>query len=321
MWLWCLGAIYFFGLPGNILPLAAASLFGLGVPLALIVLPNRRRTVYGVLALCAGIILGWSQIKPSHDRNWATSFAQLPRITTEGDLIRVHNIRNFDYRTPEDFTVRYYDKTFDLNKLETADYVLSYWDGNEAIAHTLVSFGFGDGDYLTVSVETRLEQGEPQTNLGGFYKQYELIYILGDERDLLRLRSNFRKEEVFVYPTNFNKKDIRKFFGVIIERINSIANKPQFYNTISHNCISSLTKDFSKVLEVREPFNYRWFLNGYSAELMFEHGAINSNGNFADTQRFHHINQYVQADKNGEDYSRGIRPHLKNKTDQETNAQ
>jgi hypothetical protein len=321
MWLWCLGAIYFFGLPGNILPLAAASLFGLGVPLALIVLPNRRRTVYGVLALCAGIILGWSQIKPSHDRNWATSFAQLPRITTEGDLIRVHNIRNFDYRTPEDFTVRYYDKTFDLNKLETADYVLSYWDGNEAIAHTLVSFGFGDGDYLTVSVETRLEQGEPQTNLGGFYKQYELIYILGDERDLLRLRSNFRKEEVFVYPTNFNKKDIRKFFGVIIERINSIANKPQFYNTISHNCISSLTKDFSKVLEVRDPFNYRWFLNGYSAELMFEHGAINSNGNFADTQRFHHINQYVQADKNGEDYSRGIRPHLKNKTDQETNAQ
>ncbi len=321
MWLWCLGAIYFFGLPGNILPLAAASLFGLGVPLALIVLPNRRRTVYGVLALCAGIILGWSQIKPSHDRNWATSFAQLPRITTEGDLIRVHNIRNFDYRTPEDFTVRYYDKTFDLNKLETADYVLSYWDGNEAIAHTLVSFGFGDGDYLTVSVETRLEQGEPQTNLGGFYKQYELIYILGDERDLLRLRSNFRKEEVFVYPTNFNKKDIRKFFGVIIERINSIANKPQFYNTISHNCISSLTKDFSKVLEVRDPFNYRWFLNGYSAELMFEHGAINSNGNFADTQRFHHINQYVQADNNGEGYSMKIRPHINNKTDQDIDSQ
>jgi hypothetical protein len=321
MWLWCLGAIYFFGLPGNILPLAAAGLYGLGVPLALIFLPNRRRTVYGVLALCACIVLGWSLKKPSHDRNWIPSVAKLPHITTEDDLIRVHNIRNFDYRTPDDFTVRYYDKTFDLNKLETADYVLSYWDGNEAIAHTLVSFGFGDGDYLTVSVETRLEQGEPQTNLGGFYKQYELIYILGDERDLLRLRSNFRKEEVFVYPTNFNKKDIRKFFGVIIERINSIANKPQFYNTISHNCISSLTKDFSKVLEVRDPFNYRWFLNGYSAELMFEHGAINSIGNFADAQRFHHINQYVQADNNGEGYSMKIRPHSKNKTDQGIESQ
>ena len=322
VWLWCLFAIYFFGLPGNILPLIAASLFGLGVPLALIFLSNRRRTVYGVLVLCACIILGWSLKKPSHDRNWTPSVAKLPRITTEGDLIRVHNIRNFDYRTPDDFSVRYYDKTFDLNKLETADYVLSYWDGNEAVAHTLISFGFGGGDYLTVSVETRLEQGEPQTGLGGFYKQYELIYILGDERDLLRLRSNFRKEEVFVYPTNFNKKDIRKFFGVIVERINSIADKPQFYNTITHSCMSSLTKDFSKVLEVRDPFNYRWLLNGYSAELMFEHGAINSNyGNFADTRRFHHINQYVQADNNGDDYSKKIRPHIKNKTDQGIESQ
>jgi len=145
--------------------------------------------------------------------------------------------------------------------------------------------------------------------------------VLGDERDLLRLRSNFRKEEVFVYPTNFNKKDIRKFFEVIVERINSIADKPQFYNTISHSCMSSLTKDFSKVLEVRDPFNYRWLLNGYSAELMFEHGAINSIGNFADTKRFHHINQYVQADNNGEGYSMKIRPHINNKTDQDIDSQ
>jgi uncharacterized protein DUF4105 len=321
VWLWCVFAIYYFGLPGDTLPLVAASLFGLGVPLALIFLPNRRRTVYGIVALCAGIIIGWSQIEPSHDRNWTPSVAKLPRITTEGDQIRVYNIRNFDYRTPDDFTVRYYDKTFDLNKLETADYVLSYWDGNEAVAHTLVSFGFGDGDYLTVSVETRLEQGEPQTGLGGFFKQYELIYILGDERDLLRLRSNFRKEEVFVYPTNFNKKEIRKFFGVIVERINSIANKPQFYNTISHNCLSSLTKDFSKVLEVRDPFDYRWLLSGYSAELMFEHGVINSDRNFEDTKRLHHINQYVQSDNSGEGYSRKIRPHITNKADQGIESQ
>lgn len=312
LWLWCLGALYFFGVPGNVLPLTATWLFGLGVPLALIFLPNRKRTAYIILALCACIMLGWSFKKPSHDRTWIPSVAKLPRIATEGDLVRVHNIRNFDYKTPADFTVRYYDKTFDLNKLETADYALSYWDGNEAIAHTLISFGFGDGDYLTVSVETRLEQGEPQTGMGGFYKQYELIYILGDERDLLRLRSNFRKEEVFVYPTNFNKKDVRKFFEAIVERINSIAEKPEFYNTITHSCISSLTKDFSKVLEVRDPFNYKWLLNGYSDELMFEHGALKSNGSFADTKQFRHINQYVQDDNSGDGFSRKIRPHIYN---------
>jgi len=109
---------------------------------------------------------------------------------------------------------------------------------------------------------------------------------------------------------------------VIVERIKSISDKPQFYNTITHSCISSLTKDFSKVLEVRDPFNYRWLLNGYSAELMFEHGAINSNyGNFADTRQFHHINQYVQADNNGDGYSRKIRPHIKSKTGQGIESQ
>jgi len=321
VWLWCVFTIYFFGLPGNILPLFVASLFGLGVPLALIFLPNRRRTVYGVVALCAGIILGWSQIKPSHNRHWTPSVAKLPHITTEGDLIRVHNIRNFDYRTLEDFTVRYYDKTFDLNKLETADYVLSYWDGNKAVAHTIISFGFGDGDYLAVSVETRLEQVEPQTGLGGLFKQYELIYILADERDLLRLRSNFRKEEVFLYPTTLSKQEVRKMFEVIIERVSSIANKPEFYNTITQNCLTSLTKDFSGVSIVRSLFDYRILLSGYSDERLFEYGRIKSVRNFEDTKRLYYINQYVQADNNGEGYSWKIRPTINNKTDQGTQSQ
>ena len=320
LWLWCIAAIRFSGLPET-LAFIACSIFGAGVPLALIFLPNRKRTAYVVLGLCILVLVGWSQKKPSHDRDWTPSVAKLPYAIIEGDQAKIHNIRNFDYRTENDFTVRYYDKTFDLNKLETADYVLSYWDGNEAVAHTMVSFGFGDGDYLTVSVETRLEQGEPQTGLGGLFKQYELIYILGDERDLLRLRSNFRKEEVFLYPTNFNKDEIQKFFMVIVDRVNSIANKPEFYSTISHNCFSSLERDFSKVLKVRSPFNYKWYLNGYSAELMFEHGAINSKMNFADTRRFHYINQYVQADNSGEDYSRKIRPHIKNKIDQKVDSQ
>lgn len=321
IYLWCLFAIYFFGLPGNALPIIAASIFGIGVPLAFIILPNRRRTVYGILVLCSGIILGWYQIEPSHDRNWAPGVAKLPRITIEGDQIRVHNIRNFDYRTPDDFSVQYYDKTFDLNKLETADYVLSYWDGKEAIAHTIISFGFDDGDYLAVSVETRLEQGEPQTGLGGLFKQYELIYILADERDLLRLRSNFRKEEVFLYPTTLNKREVRKIFGVIIERVNSIVNEPQFYNTITQNCLTTLAKDFSKVLELRSPFDYRRLLSGYSDELLFDHGRINSKRNFEDTRRFHYINQYVQADNHGDGYSRKIRPHIKNKIDQGIESQ
>lgn len=324
LYLWCVFAIHFSGLPGNALPILATGIFGLGVPLAFIFLPDRKRTAYCVLALGAGIIIGWMQKEPSHDRNWVPSVAQLPRITTEGDQIRVYNIRNFDYRTTDDFSVRYYDKTFDLNKLETVDYILSYWDGLEAVAHIIISFGFDDGEYLAVSVETRLEQGEPQTGLGGFFKQYELIYILGDEKDLLRLRSNIRKEEVFLYPTTVSKNDVRIIFGMIIERINGIANEPEFYNTINENCRSSLARYFSAVLDVRRvpsPFDYRRLLSGYSDELLFENGWINSTRNFEDTKRLHHINQYVQADGEGDDFSSKIRPHIKNKIDQKVDSE
>jgi len=324
LYFWCVFAIHFMGLPGETLPFVAACIFAVGVPLALIFFSNRKRTAYCVLVLCAGIIIGWMQKEPSHDRNWVPSVAQLPRITTEGDQIRVYNIRNFDYRTTDDFSVRYYDKTFDLNKLETVDYILSYWDGLEAVAHIIISFGFDDGEYLAVSVETRLEQGEPQTGLGGFFKQYELIYILGDEKDLLRLRSNIRKEEVFLYPTTVSKNDVRIIFGMIIERINSIANEPEFYNTINENCRSSLARYFSAVLDVRRmpsPFDYRRLLSGYSDELLFENGWINSTRNFEDTKRLHHINQYVQTDGEGDDFSSKIRPHIKNKIDRKVDSE
>jgi hypothetical protein len=109
-----------------------------------------------------------------------------------------------------------------------------------------------------------------------------------------------------------SKKEVRKIFGVIIERVNSIANKPEFYSTITQNCLTSLAKDFSKALELRSPFDYRRLLSGYSDELLFEHGRIDSKKNFEDTKRLHHINQYVQADNNGDGYSRKIRPHIKN---------
>ena len=308
-WLWSTMAIRFSGLPET-LAFIACGIFAVGVPLALIFLPNRKRTIYGVFILCIFVLVGWSQIAPSHDRNWVPSVAKLPYTMTEGNQIRIHNIRNFDYRTEKEFSVRYYDRTFDLTKLKTVDYVLSYWDGNEAIAHSIISFGFGDGDYLAVSVETRLEEGEPQSGLRGLFKQYELIYILGDERDLLRLRTNFRKEDVFLYPITTDKKTVRKVFNVIMEKVNNIASKPEFYNTITQSCLSSLMGDLKRVITPRSTFTYKRLANGYSDELLYENGWIDSKLSFAETKKLHHINQYVQDEIDSSDYSRKIRPHL-----------
>ncbi len=245
LWLWCIAAIRFSGLPET-LAFIACSIFGAGVPLALFFLPNRKRTAYGVFILCAGIVVAWLQIKPSHDREWEVSVAKLPSASFEGEQVKIRNIRNFEYKTEKDFSVRYYDKTYDLNKLVSIDYVLVYWDGNEAVAHTILSFGFNDGEYLSVSVETRLERGEPQSALRGLFKQYESIYILGDEKDLLRLRTNYRREDVFLYPITIDPKIVRKLFKVIMERVNQIASEPEFYNTLSQSCFSSLASDLKK---------------------------------------------------------------------------
>jgi hypothetical protein len=311
LWLWCALAIRFSGFGGETIALAASVIYCAGVPLAVIFLPNRRRTAYGILVLGVGVFLGWTQIKPSHHRDWVPSVSKLPYAEILENQAVVHNIRNFDYRTEKDFTAHYYDKTFDLDQLESVDYVLSHWDGLEAVAHSIFSFGFESGEHLAVSVETRLEKGEPQSALRGLFKQYELIYVLADEKDLIRLRTNFRKEDVYLYPTTVNKEKVRKLFLVILNRVNDIAENPQFYNTLSQNCLTSLASDFKKVITPKSFFDFRRIANGYSDEMLYENGWIDYKGEgFEETKKLRYINQYVEGNSNVDDFSKQIRPYV-----------
>ena len=310
-WVWCALAIRFSGLPGETLPFVVSGLFAVSLPLALAVLPNRKRTAYGAFILCVAVLIGWLQIDASHNRDWVESVAKLPYATIKGNEAQVKNIRNFDYRTEKDFTVRYYDKIYNLNELRTIDYVQSHWDNLEAVAHSMISFGFGNGDYLTVSIETRLERDEPQSGLRGLFKQYELIYVLADERDLLRLRTNFRKEDVYLYQINLDQEQVRKVFMVIMDRVNSIADKPEFYNTLTQSCLTSLVGDFTKVINPKSKFDFRRIANGYSDEMLFENGWIDSKLSFKETKQLNYINQYIKNDADGKNYSINIRPYLK----------
>jgi hypothetical protein len=307
-WAWCVLAIYFSPLPGQYSSLIAAALFAAAVPLALLLLPDRRRTERITLLACVGVLIGWGQIKPSHDRIWEQNFARLPSVVIDGNTAHVYNVRNFDYTSENEYTPDYYDKSYDLNQLESVDYILSYWDGNRAIAHTILSFGFANGDHLAVSVETRLEAGELQTNIRGFFKQYELIYILADERDLLRLRTNFRMEEVYLYPLKIDKEYVRKMFDIVVERVNAINRQPEFYNALTQNCFTSLAADFQKLSPPENPFDYRRLATGYSDEMLYDDGYIDNGLSFEETRRLLHINPYVQDDDSGKDYSRKIRP-------------
>ncbi|MEI6055735.1 MAG: DUF4105 domain-containing protein [Lentisphaerota bacterium] len=308
LYLWCIGGVYYLNFIPENLRSSITWLFILVLPLCLIIF-RRRWFVYWIALLICLSIAAYYKFEPaSNDGDWDVNWAVVPSVTFKGDEVNIKNIRDFQYRSETDFIPHYYDKTFDLNDIDSLYYVLSYWDGNKAVAHSILSFGFKGGDYLCISVETRLKKNQPQTGIGGLYNQYGLLYILADERDVLRLRTNFRKEEVYMYQVKPNKEMIRALFTAIINRVDKLKTQPQFYNTVKHSCLTSLLADLRQVRGESLEFDYRHIFNGYSDELFYEKGAFtNENMPFAKFKEIHHINQYIKDNSSITDYSKDIR--------------
>ncbi len=199
-------AIYYSNLPGEWLRKVLAVAFVLFGAALLIWYFFSAKRILPIFIFCAAFLLlvgWWSTIPAMQDRDWAPEYAKLTHATINGDLVTIYNIRNFDYRTETDFTPRYYDKTFDLRQLDSVDVIASYWMG-DAIAHVFLSFGFAGKDFLAISIETRRQRHQSYSTIAGFFKQYELFYVVADERDLIRLRTNYRKdppEDVYLYRT------------------------------------------------------------------------------------------------------------------------
>ena len=269
----------------------------------------RWRAVSMHVLLLSAVALWWSQITPSNDRPWQTDVSVLPYATIEGDTVTVRNIRNFDYRSETDYTPAWYDKRFDLRKLEGMDLVAVYWMG-PAIAHIFVSFAFAGGDHLAVSIETRKEKGEDYSTLKGFFRQYELYYVVADERDVIRLRTNYRHnppEDVYVYRLQGGSlENARRVFIDYINKINNLKDRPEFYNTLTTNCTTNIWFH-SRVNPDHLPFSWKILASGYVPEYVYESGLLNRQMPFADLQRSAHVNARAQAADTASDFSQRIR--------------
>ncbi len=253
------------------------------------------------------LFVWWSMIAPSNDREWQPEVGVLPYATFDGNLITVHNIRNFDYQSETDFTVDYYNQTYDLTKLDSVDLIAAYWMG-PMIAHTFLSFGFGD-DHLAISIETRKEANEGYSTIKGFFKQYELIYIVGDERDLIRVRTNYRKdppEEVYLYPLAGSLENGRRFFIEYMKTINQLQEHSKFYNTLTANC-TSVIWIHSRINPGHFPFSWKILLSGYFPEYIYEQGGMNTDLPFAELQRRSRINEIALQADHAPDFSQRIR--------------
>ena len=270
----------------------------------------RRIAAASYVGMFLILFVWWSMIEPSNDREWQPEVGVLPYATFEGDLVTIHHIRNFDYQTETDFTPSYYDRTYDLTKLDSVDLIAVYWMG-PMIAHIFLSFGFGD-DHLAISIEARKEATEGYSSIKGFFKQFELIYIVGDERDLIRVRTNYRKdppEEVYLYQLPGSIENGRRVFIEYMKTINHLREHPKFYNTLTANCTNVIWMH-SRVNPGHLPFSWKILLSGYLPEYIYEQGRMNSDLPFAELQRRSQINAIaLQADQ-AADFSQRIRARL-----------
>jgi hypothetical protein len=310
MTLWAVGALYYSPiLPEKWRALVAAS-YAVITVLAFLFLRRRGRTAI-VAVVAFAVLVGWFfRVPASNDRDWQTEVAQLPYATSNGDMITIHNIRNFDYRTETDFTPRWERRTYDLSKLDSADIIAVYWAG-KAIAHVMVSFGFESKDFLTVSIETRKEKGESYSTLAGFFRQYELYYVVADERDVVRVRTTYRQpqEDVYVYRTNAPVKNIRRIFLDYIKSMNELRDQPSYYNTLTTNCTTSILFH-TRMNPESPPLSWKVLLSGYVPDYLYELGRLDTARPFAELEKLSLVNARAHAADRDPIFSQRIRRGL-----------
>jgi uncharacterized membrane protein YhaH (DUF805 family) len=288
-----------------------AAIFGIVALVAAIALAVRRWRwrAAGAYWVAFFALLAWFfSLAPSNDRDWQADVATLPYATVAGDIATMHNIRNFDYRSETDYTPAYYDKSFDVSKLTGVDIIAVYWMG-PAVAHIFVSFEFAGSDHLAVSIETRKEKGEEYSTLKGFFRQYELYYVVADERDVIRLRTNYRKdppEDVYVYRAQGPLENGRRLFLDYVRKINSLKEKAEFYNTLTTNCTTNIWMH-TLVNVGHLPFSWKILASGYVPQYMYEAGRLDNSVPFAELQKRALVNPRAHGADKAQDFSRRIR--------------
>lgn len=213
----------------------AAALFAVGSALLLLVVKPRGRGMIVFVAVFCLLFFSWSAIRPSNQRLWERDVARLPDAEFMGSKVIIRNVRDFSYRSTEDFDDKYEERSYNLSELKGVDLFLCYW-GPAIAAHSILSFQFGDDDFLAVSIEVRRELDEEYSYLRSFFRQYELIYIFGDERDLIRVRTDYWKQQVYLYRLRLTKAEVRVLFLDYLQRANRLVKRPEFFNSLINNC-------------------------------------------------------------------------------------
>ena len=304
--LWAVAALYV-DVRIAALRVPVTAIYVLGI-LAILLMAKRPWAAPLCFAGFCIVLAWWLSLRPSNEGNWQPDADRTAWAEISGDRVVIHNLRNCDYRTKTDYTNCWSDRTVYLSQLRYADLFFTTW-GPKYIGHPIVSFQFGDHDHIAFSIEARYKVGQDYSAILGFFRQYELIFITADERDVIRLRTNYRKdEEVYLYRTTVPPGRAREIFLAYLAYLNQLRDHPEWYNAVTRNCTTTMDRQIAKDVSHPQPWNYQLLLNGTLDELLYDRGRLVTGGlPFPELKQREHINAAAKAAGQSPDWSALIR--------------
>ncbi|WP_440590520.1 Lnb N-terminal periplasmic domain-containing protein [Rhodanobacter glycinis] len=280
------------------------------IALAVFAISRRSWLPLGVyMVMYAALLIWWASIAPSNNRVWSDDVARMLTGRVQGNAVTLDNVRDFTWRTDADYDARWETRHYDLDRLASADAVLSYW-GSKAIAHAMISFGFDDGSHVVFSVEIRKKRGDQYSSIGGFFRQFETTLVAADEHDIIRVRTNVRGEDDYLYPLRMDKATMRALFLSYVQAANTLSDTPAFYNTITSNC-TTIVYRMARQIDSGLPWDMRLLLTGYLPEYLYKVGALDRSVSVEQLRQRGRITDRARSTVPGEDFSKAIRTGLR----------
>ncbi len=303
--LWAAAALWIDGPESRALAGALVAALALGVLVVIVLVRPFARSLVALALLALAVLAWWLRIPPSNDRDWQPDVAHPARAQIDANRVTIENVRNFAYRTETDYDARWETRSYDLDKLSGVDLFISFW-GPTRIAHTIMSWEFEDSPPLAISIETRKEVGESYSALLGFFRQYELYYVVSDERDVIGVRDRLRGERTYLYRLAAPVERARELLLDYLAEVNSLAAKPDWYNALTQNCTTSIR---NRVMHAggHVPFSWKLLANGYLDELLYERGSIDRKLPLAELRTRSEVTERAKAAGMDADFSARIR--------------
>ena len=305
--LWAVAALYVDFRIGA-LRVPVTLIYVLGILAILFKVKQKRRAAVLCFAGFCCVLAWWLTLKPSNEGNWQPDADRTAWAEMDGDRVTIHNLRNCEYRTETDYANCWSDRTVYLSQIRAADLFLTNW-GIRFASHPIVSFQFGDNVHVAFSIEARYKVGQAYSTILGCFRQYGLMFVAADERDVIRLRTNYRKdEEVYMYRIHVQPEVARAMFLTYVTYLNKLRDHPEWYNEVTRNCTTTIQKPLAADVNNPQPWNYQFLLNGTLDELLYDRGRLVTGGlAFPELKQREHINAAAQAAGLSADYSALIR--------------